>query len=144
MKAKYRRLTTICIAVIAMAIALVVMLNNLRQHLIFFYSPTELNEASVKPSATIRVGGLVKEESIEKNSHHITFVLTDKANELTISYTGLLPDLFREGQGIVARGKLIEKNHLKADQLLAKHDENYMPKEVVDSLKATGHWKDEE
>jgi cytochrome c-type biogenesis protein CcmE len=141
MKPKYKRLQLILIAVIISSIGLWLVLKNFNENIVFFFSPTEVKQKSI--TYVIRVGGIVKKGSIKQDGLITTFSLTDNETNLPISYKGLLPNLFRAEQGIVARGKLVD-NIFIADELLAKHDENYMPKEVADSLKKAGTWKGEE
>ena len=111
----------------------------------FFYSPSEVAEKAVQPGARLRVGGLVKADTLVKSSgQNVAFVVTDGAHELKVAYQGLLPDLFREGQGVVAEGVLAAPGELRAETILAKHDERYMPREVVDALKKQGRWQEGE
>ena len=110
-------------------------LKSLEENVVYFYSPTEIyNKTSISSNVTIRVGGLVKEESINKKGTSINFIITDLKNEIIISYKGLVPNLFAEGKGVVAEGKLRDKKYFIADKILAKHDENYMPPEVKSAL----------
>lgn len=140
-KPKHQRMLWIGIGLLCIAGSLALILPNLRQHITFFYAPSELQPALV--GDTIRVGGLIVPGSITTyvQTMTTTFRITDQQATLTISYTGLLPDLFREGQGIVAKGVLENPTTLRADELLAKHDENYMPREVAEALKKSGRWK---
>jgi cytochrome c-type biogenesis protein CcmE len=140
MTPKHKRLVAICISLLFIATGLGIILSNFRDNIVFFYSPTELHHNH--PTKIIRVGGLVKKGSITTNATIHRFVLTDLEHEIKVEYHGLLPSLFREGQGMVARGKLGHDGVFIADELLTKHDENYMPKEVVDSLKKSGRWKE--
>lgn len=130
MKKKYKRLQFIIITIIIISLGLWLVLKNFNQNIVFFYSPTELKEKSIA-NQVIRVGGFVEENSIIKLNNGLTteFSLTDGKNNLTIRFTGVLPTLFREDQGIVAQGKLID-NIFIAKELLTKHDENYKPKEI--------------
>ncbi|MEM9103967.1 MAG: cytochrome c maturation protein CcmE [Pseudomonadota bacterium] len=111
-----------------------------QQNILYFYSPSQLAEANIATDQVFRLGGLVVEGSVERQSDGMTtvFDLTDMAGDVTVTYTGLLPDLFREGQGIVARGKINNDGIFVAQEVLAKHDENYMPPEVAEALKASG------
>jgi cytochrome c-type biogenesis protein CcmE len=112
---------------------------------VFFMSPTEIAEKAVQPGARLRVGGLVKVDTLVKSANeNVDFVVTDGSHDLRVSYQGLLPDLFREGQGVVAEGVLAAPGQLNADTILAKHDERYMPREVVDALKKQGRWQEGE
>src|SRR5262249_42357601 len=126
----------------ALAVALV--LFALKDSIVFFNSPTDVVEKHVKPGMRIRIGGLVKEGSVQRgDSLAVRFEVTDGRSTIPVAYQGLLPDLFREGQGVVAEGALDGSGTLRADSVLAKHDETYMPKEVADALKKQGHWKDD-
>ena len=119
-------------------------LKSLEDNIVYFYSPTDINEKilsnEIDLSKRIRIGGLVKENSILKEGKKISFKIHDGIDEILVIYNGILPDLFREEQGIVALGKIENKN-FSAIEILAKHDENYMPKEVSDMLKKNGKWK---
>jgi cytochrome c-type biogenesis protein CcmE len=143
MTRRSRRLTLIAGALGVVAIAAVVALYALRDNIVFFYSPSEVTEKAAQPGARMRVGGLVKPDSVTKaDGGQVSFVVTDGSHDLAVSYQGFLPDLFREGQGVVAEGVLDAPNHLRADAVLAKHDERYMPREVVDALKKQGRWQE--
>lgn len=127
--------------VLVAAVALVAV--ALQDEIVFFYSPTDvIVEKKITSGQRFRIGGLVKEASLVKNGQYVSFVVTDTLNEVSIQHTGILPDLFREGQGIIAEGMLGKDGVFVADTVLAKHDENYMPKEVADALKKQGVWKD--
>jgi cytochrome c-type biogenesis protein CcmE len=143
MTRKQRRLMLIGSGLGLGALALALMLYGLRGSIVFFNSPTDVVEKHVAPGTRIRLGGLVKPGSVVRGQNlAVRFEVTDGANSIPVSYQGILPDLFREGQGIVTEG-VVEPGAFKADSVLAKHDENYMPKEVADALKRSGHWKDE-
>jgi cytochrome c-type biogenesis protein CcmE len=109
--------------------------NNLQKNVVYFYSPHEIKNLSINSINKIRIGGLVKEGSLKKNKNTYSFVITDLKNEIFVEYTGLLPNLFIEGKSTVAEGVLKDKKYFVASSILAKHDENYMPPEVVNSLK---------
>ena len=112
-----------------------------RISIVFFNSPTDIVEKHVAPGARLRLGGLVKEGSVQRSENlAVRFEVTDGSHAIPVSFQGLLPDLFREGQGIVAEGMLDPSGTFRADSVLAKHDEKYMPKEVADSLKQKGLW----
>lgn len=115
----------------------------LEDTIVFFYSPSDIVEKSPDIGTRFRLGGLVAEGSIERNGEDIEFVVTDTANELQVNFAGILPDLFREGQGVVAEGTLLNGVFV-ADTVLAKHDENYMPAEVADKLREQGYWQGSE
>ncbi len=119
------------------------MLFALRDNIVFFYTPVELAQKQIAPGARLRIGGLVKEGSVVKDGRDVSFAVTDRTKDLDIAYTGLLPDLFREGQGVVVDGFLLSDGTFKADSVLAKHDERYMPREVADALKKQGVWQGE-
>lgn len=145
MTRKQRRLTMIASAGVVLAIAAALVLFALRDQIVFFYSPSELAEKALAPGTRVRIGGLVEEGSVERNDDgSVRFIVTDTAKMVTVAFRGILPDLFREGQGIVAEGTLAGDGSVTAETVLAKHDENYMPKEVVDALKAQGVWKEGE
>ena len=119
-------------------IVVFVVLKSLEENVIYFFSPTELyNKEDVSFNKKIRVGGLVKEGSITNDQTSVNFIVTDLNNEIIVSYKGSLPNLFSEGKGVVAEGKLKDKKYFIADKILAKHDENYMPPEVSKILKKT-------
>ena len=124
---------------LALAIAVVYgVLKSLEENVVYFFSPTELyNKEDISFNKKIRVGGLVKDGSIINNQTSINFIVTDLNNEIVVSYKGSLPNLFSEGKGVVAEGKLKDKKYFIADKILAKHDENYMPPEVSKILKKT-------
>src|ERR1700744_4039022 len=144
MTRKQRRLTVIggSFAVLALAAALV--LNAMRDSIVFFSTPKMVAEKHIQPGKRFRLGGLVQPGSLVRGDNlAVTFEVADGSATLPVSYRGILPDLFREGQGIVAEGALDPSGVFKADTVLAKHDENYMPKDVADALKKQGHWKDD-
>lgn len=129
-------------AVLMVAVALVMVALN--DEIVFFYSPSDvLVEEKARPGERFRLGGLVKEGSIDKSGREVRFVITDTDRELPVIYAGILPDLFREGQGVIAEGTMQSGGLFAADTVLAKHDENYMPKEVADTLKEKGVWQGE-
>ena len=141
MKRKYKRITFVVIAVGLMAAAAGLVLSALDESLAFFRSPTELVEQPQLGERRVRLGGLVEKGSIERgDGGAIRFRVTDLVHGVAVSYRGLLPDLFREGQGVVAQGRL-ENGVFVADEILARHDETYMPPEVSDALKKSGQWK---
>jgi cytochrome c-type biogenesis protein CcmE len=145
MTRKQRRLTIIggSLAVLALAAALV--LNAMRDSIVFFSTPAMVAEKHIQAGKRFRLGGLVQPGSLVRGDNlAVTFSVADgSATTLPVSYKGILPDLFREGQGVVAEGALDSSGVFKADTVLAKHDETYMPKEVADALKKQGHWKDD-
>lgn len=130
------RLLVIALVVSGVAVAVGLALVALKENVNLFYSPTEVARGEIPQGQNFRVGGLVREGSVRREGQGVTvsFDVTDGPHNVTIDYTGILPDLFREGQGIVAQGRLEENGRFKADQVLAKHDENYMPPEVAEAL----------
>ncbi len=143
MTRKQRRLTQIGISVGVLAIAVGLVLSAMRDAIVFFQSPTDIAEHKIAPGSRIRVGGLVKEGSVERGDNlRIRFEVTDGKHDTPVRFQGIVPDLFREGQGVVAEGKLEAGGSVDADTVLAKHDERYMPKEVVDALKKSGRWQE--
>ena len=143
MTRKQRRLVLIGTGLGVLALAAVLVLSALKDSIVFFNSPTDVVEKQVKPGTRIRLGGLVQPGTLERKDINARFDVTDGNNAIRVTYTGILPDLFREGQGVIAEGTLIDAGAFRADTVLAKHDENYMPKEVADALKKQGHWKDD-
>jgi cytochrome c-type biogenesis protein CcmE len=131
-------MVTVVAILAGVGIATTFALKAFNQNLLYYYSPSQIAKGEAPANRSFRVGGLVQNNSLHRQpgSLEVTFVVTDFQKEIPVSYTGVLPDLFREGQGIIARGKL-QGNHFVAEEVLAKHDENYMPPEVKDSLK--GH-----
>ena len=139
MTRKQKRLSIILGGLAVLGIAAGLVLYALRDTIVFFYTPSEIGEKDVQPGQRIRLGGLVENNSVRKGEGTITtFVVTDTIKAMAVTYDGQLPDLFREGQGVVAEGVLDPSGNFIADTVLAKHDENYMPKEVMDSLKEKG------
>ena len=136
-KARTRIVFTTFMLVVSIAVVFVV-LKSLEENVVYFFSPTELyNKEDISFNKKIRVGGLVKEGSITNDQTSVNFIVTDLNNEIIVSYKGSLPNLFSEGKGVVAEGKLKDKKYFIADKILAKHDENYMPPEVSKILKKT-------
>ncbi|MGV8855315.1 MAG: cytochrome c maturation protein CcmE [Devosia sp.] len=138
---KQKRLAVIVALALVLALATTLVLVALRDQIVFFYSPTDVMTRHVAEGQPIRLGGLVKDASWVRDGQDNIFVITDGATEMTAHYIGLLPDLFREGQGVVAEGSIGPNGQFNATNVLAKHDENYIPKEVVEALKASGEWK---
>lgn len=141
MKRKHKRLSFVLVAMALLIASAFLMMFAFRDNIVFFYSPTDVVEKGLKADQRVRVGGLVEEGSVEKSGAIAKFNVTDLANAVPVSYKGILPDLFREGQGVVIEGKY-DGTVFVADEVLAKHDENYMPPEVADSLKASGKWEE--
>jgi cytochrome c-type biogenesis protein CcmE len=144
MTRKQRRLTIIGGALAVLAIAAGLVLNALRDSIVFFSTPSMVAEKHIGPGQRFRLGGMVEQGSLTRGADlAVTFEVTDGGAKLPVAYKGILPDLFREGQGVVAEGAIDQAGVFKADTVLAKHDETYMPKEVADALKKQGHWKDD-
>ena len=118
-----------------LTIVIFLVLKSLEENIVYFFSPTEIyDKPNISLNKKIRIGGLVKEESIKKDQTSIKFIITDLKNEIIVSYNGSVPNLFSEGKGVIAEGKLKDKKYFVADSILAKHDENYMPPEVSKAL----------
>lgn len=143
MTRKQKRLAVIGGLGLVLALAAGLIFVALRDQIVFFYSPSEVKERAVAVGTPIRLGGLVKDGSWVKTGEANDFVVTDGESEMTVRFIGILPDLFRDGQGVVAEGAIGTDGVFAATNVLAKHDENYMPKEVVESLKARGEWQRE-
>jgi cytochrome c-type biogenesis protein CcmE len=144
MTRKRRRLLAVVIGVGFLGVATALVLAAFSDNLVFFYSPTDLQTKSVPEGRRLRVGGLVEEGSVkrEDGGKTILFSVSDGKTAVPVTYTGALPDLFREGQGVVIEGKLGADHTIRADTVLAKHDERYMPPEVVEALKKSGRWQE--
>ena len=145
MTRKKRRLYFVILGLLAVGTAAALILSALRQDIVFFFSPSEIVEAKVPTEGRrIRLGGLVEGGSVVKDGAIVRFSVTDGAHAVPVVYQGLLPDLFREGQGVVTEGRMGPGGVFQASEVLAKHDEKYMPKEVAESLKKSGYWQGEE
>lgn len=139
---KQRRLMLIGAAGLLLALSAGLVLFALRDTIVFFYGPTEISEKGVTPGTRMRLGGLVEQGSVVRGpGQRVVFSITDSRTVIKVTYEGLLPDLFREGQGVVTEGVFQGGNQFRADSVLAKHDETYMPREVADTLKKQGHWQ---
>ena len=138
---RQRRLALILTALVVLSLAVGLALYALSGSIVFFHTPTEITQGVVAPGERLRVGGLVKEGSVVRAGDRISFAVTDTANDVKVTYSGIVPDLFREGQGVVAEGVLRPDGLLAADSVLAKHDERYMPREAVEALKRQGMWR---
>ncbi|MEN9550442.1 MAG: cytochrome c maturation protein CcmE [Limnohabitans sp.] len=134
MKPRHQRFLFITAGVAVLAIAGMFVLNAFQSNLVFFFTPTQVSNGEAPKERAFRVGGMVKEGSLKKDGENVQFVVTDFAHDVPVSYKGLLPDLFKEGKGVVAQGKLLEANQFAASEVLAKHDENYMPPEAKHAL----------
>ena len=143
MTRRQRRLTLIGSALGVLGLAVALVLGAFKDSIVFFNSPSDVVEKHIAPGSRIRLGGLVKTGSVVRGDNlQVQFDVTDGKTTIGVAYQGLLPDLFREGQGVVTEGILDRSGTFKADNVLAKHDEVYMPKEVADALKKQGYWKD--
>jgi cytochrome c-type biogenesis protein CcmE len=144
MTRKQRRLTLIGGSIAVLAVAAALVLNAMRDSIMFFSTPAMVAEKHIPAGRRFRLGGLVEQGSLVRGDNlAVTFKVGDGSATLPVSYKGILPDLFREGQGVVAEGAIDPTGVFRADTVLAKHDETYMPKEVADALKKQGHWKDD-
>jgi cytochrome c-type biogenesis protein CcmE len=143
MTRRRRRLIALAAGLVALGAAAALALTALNDTLVFFYSPSEIAAKDLAPGRTFRLGGLVEEGSLQTGTDGtVSFRVTDLQQTVPVSFKGVLPDLFREGQGVVAQGSLGPDGTFTASEVLAKHDENYMPPEVADALKKTGRWQE--
>lgn len=142
MTRKQQRFTFIIVGLVLFALAVGLILTAMQDGISFFKTPTQILTEKLDKTRRLRIGGLVVVDSVSRKDEVLSFVVTDNQSELKVRYKGVVPDLFKEGQGVVLEGYLDDNKMFLADSLLAKHDENYMPKEVADSLKAQGHWQD--
>jgi cytochrome c-type biogenesis protein CcmE len=138
---KRKRLFAVLALVAGLGVAAALVLTAFSDNLVFFHSPSDVVEKHLPADKRFRVGGLVEQGSVKRDGLVTDFVVTDLKHSVAIRYTGMLPDLFREGQGIVADGRLDRQGRFIASEVLAKHDENYMPPEVADALKKSGQWQ---
>ena len=149
MKAKYKRFFSVSFLMILFSVGCLILFFNLKNNLVFFYSPSEIIDQSFQSNEVIRMGGMVLENSLKKKIilkdnlkiEEISFIVTDLKNNIKVNYIGILPDLFADGKGVVVQGKLNNDLTFLADQVLAKHDENYMPPEVKSMLEKTKELK---
>ena len=142
MTRKQRRLYFVLLGLATLGVAVALVLTAISDSLVYFYSPTDIVTQRLPEGRRMRVGGLVEADSVRKDGKLVTFKVTDVTNAIPVAYTGMLPDLFREGQGVVVEGRMEKDGVFHAAEVLAKHDENYMPKEVADALKKSGQWND--
>ncbi len=138
--ARKKRLSLIILMIVGVAIGVSFALKALNENIMFFFSPADIQAGKAPPNKDFRVGGMVVDGSVSRPGEGLTvhFDLTDNASVVTVKYTGILPDLFREGQGIIANGRLNDQGDFVAKEVLAKHDENYMPPEVMEAMKKSG------
>jgi len=142
MSLRFQRLILILITLVIFAAALLLILFNAKQNIVFFYTPTELLENNTSLKKQVRIGGYVQKNSFKKkSSDKYEFKITDNVNQIVVFYQGILPDLFREGQGAVVEGFLDNKNNIVASKIYAKHDENYMPASIKQELEKNNQWK---
>jgi len=142
MSLRFQRLILILITLVILSTALILILFNAEKNIVFFYTPTELMENNTYLDKKVRIGGFVKQSSIIKKSlNEYEFKITDNTNDLLVFYRGILPDLFREGQGAVVEGILNDKNIIIASKVYAKHDENYMPASIKKELEKNNQWR---
>ena len=134
MKPRTQRFVLIAAGIVVLCAAAVFVLNAFQSNLVFFFTPTQVSNGEAPKGRTFRAGGMVKEGSLKRDGNTVQFVITDTAQEMTVTYVGLLPDLFKEGRGVVAQGKLGEDGVFVASEVLAKHDENYMPPEAQHAM----------
>jgi cytochrome c-type biogenesis protein CcmE len=142
---KRRRLWILALGLIGLGTATALTLSAFQDHLVFFYTPTDLATKPVPRDRSLRVGGLVEEGSVKRaaGSAEVRFNVTDLERSVPVVFAGVLPDLFREGQGVVANGRLGADGVFRASEVLARHDENYMPSEVAEALKRSGRWQEQ-
>ena len=129
------RILFISLAFATLILTIFLILKSLEENVVYFQSPSEIRETTELTKKKIRIGGMVKKNSISMNTNQVNFIITDFKNEINVSYTGVLPNLFEEQKGVVAEGYLKDRNFFSATKILAKHDENYMPPEVKEALK---------
>jgi len=139
---KRRRLWLLLGSLGTLGVAAALVLTALNDNLVFFYSPTQVAEKAIAPDRRFRLGGLVEQGSVQKEGQTVRFTVTDTNKTVKVVYRGILPDLFREGQGVIAEGSIGPDGVFTAREILAKHDENYMPPEVAKALKESGQWKE--
>lgn len=142
MRPKRRRLLFVVFGLSALGAATLLVLLAFEDSVLFYYNPSDVAQRQVEPGQRIRLGGLVEEGSVIRTGETVSFVVTDLAETIPVSFTGILPDLFREGQGVVTEGTFNADGRFQAAEVLAKHDETYLPKEVADGLKKSGVWKE--
>ncbi len=142
MTPKRKRLWLLVGSLAVLGVAATLVLTALNDNIVFFYSPTQVAEKQLSPDRRFRLGGLVEAGSVKRSGQETRFVVTDTQKTVAVIYRGILPDLFREGQGVVAEGSLGPDGVFVAREVLAKHDENYMPPEVAKAIKDAGQWKD--
>ena len=142
MTIRFQRLVLILFSLILLASAVILILVNSKKNIVFFYTPSEISELDIQLKERMRLGGIIKEDSIKKmlNKNLIEFIVTDNKKEVIVQYDGILPDLFRENQGAVIEGFFIKKKMFLAERVFAKHDENYMPRSLKKQLQENDYW----
>ena len=134
------RMIFLILLLLSATVIIFFILKSLEENVVYFFSPTEIyDKPNISLNTKIRIGGLVKENSLSKNQKSIKFIITDLKNEIIVSYNGIIPNLFSEGKGVIAEGQLKDKKYFVADKILAKHDENYMPPEVSKALEKSNY-----
>ena len=134
------RMVFLILLLLSASVIIFFILKSLEENVVYFFSPTEIyDKPNISLNTKIRIGGLVKENSLSKNQKSIKFIITDLKNEIIVSYNGIIPNLFSEGKGVIAEGQLKDKKYFVADKILAKHDENYMPPEVSKALEKSNY-----
>lgn len=143
---KKRRMIVVLVSVTLLIFSGILVLFAFEENIVFFRSPSDISQGNIEPDRRFRLGGLVEDNSVQRLADGVTteFRITDMSSAVTVQYRGLLPDLFREGQGVVCEGRLNAAGLFVADEVLAKHDENYMPPEVAEALKKSGKWQGDE
>ena len=143
MTIRFQRLIIILLSLTLIAGAAILILINSKNNIVFFYTPSEITKLNIDKNKIIRIGGIVKKNSIQKklNGTSVRFIITDNQKDIFVEYKGILPDLFREKQGAVVEGILINDNEIKAERVLAKHDENYMPASIKKQLEEIDYWQ---
>jgi len=141
MKARHRRFIWVAAGLAGLGVAVALVLNAFRSNLVFFYTPTQIATGEAPKGRNFRLGGLVEDQSLKRipDGLGVTFIVTDREKSIPVRYAGILPDLFKEGRGVVAQGHLGEDGKFVATEVLAKHDENYMPPEAAEALRKAGH-----
>ena len=134
MKARHKRFLVIAAGLAVLALAAMFVLNAFRSNLVFFFTPTQVANGEAPHNQTMRIGGMVKDGSLLRDGTHVAFVVTDTDQEVRVTYQGMLPDLFKEGRGVVAQGRINASGEFEASEVLAKHDENYMPPEAQHAM----------
>ena len=141
MSLRFQRLLLIFLSLIFLTVSIFLILFNSKKNLIFFYTPSELLNSKTQINDTIRIGGIVKKDSLKNiEDNKYVFIIRDNNNYIRVNFTGILPDLFREEQGVVVQGKLIKIDKIKANRVFAKHDENYMPTSIKKQLEKNKYW----